>query len=111
MPLFVATRCNGQSDRVKVAAAIAKQCKHRSYIRRDGCHHGRQTKVARAVKFSQQFITDGTNVILTRPSSLHDEATADYTDMIYADHAQGDREARRKTFIRKWRLKCPGRCR
>ena len=35
---------------------------------------------------------------------LHDEITADYNDMIYAATSQ-EIEARRKAFIRKWRLK------
>ncbi|HET7410944.1 MAG TPA: transposase, partial [Paracoccaceae bacterium] len=36
---------------------------------------------------------------------LHDELTNDYRDMIYAETA-ADVEARRKAFLRKWRLKC-----
>ena len=39
-----------------------------------------------------------------RPRALHEEITADYTDMIYAATRQ-QIEARRKAFIRKWRLK------
>ena len=35
---------------------------------------------------------------------LHDEITADYNDMIYAATRE-EIEARRKAFIRKWRLK------
>ena len=35
---------------------------------------------------------------------LHDEITADYTDMIYAATRE-EVETRRKAFIRKWRLK------
>ncbi len=38
------------------------------------------------------------------PERLHDEITADYNDMIYAVTRQ-EIEARRKAFIRKWRLK------
>jgi hypothetical protein len=38
------------------------------------------------------------------PERLHDEITADYTDMIYAE-TPGEIETRRKAFIRKWRLK------
>jgi transposase-like protein len=45
------------------------------------------------------------NLLAHAPERLHDEVTADYTDMIYA--ATGEEiEARRKAFIRKWRLKC-----
>jgi transposase-like protein len=36
---------------------------------------------------------------------LHDEISADYNDMIYADSKQAI-EAKHKAFIRKWRLKC-----
>jgi hypothetical protein len=45
------------------------------------------------------------NLLAHAPERLHDEITADYTDMIYAATAK-DIEARRKAFIRKWRLKC-----
>ena len=39
------------------------------------------------------------------PDRLHDEISADYTDMIYAATPE-EIETRRKVFIRKWRLKC-----
>jgi putative transposase len=39
-----------------------------------------------------------------RPERLHEEITADYNDMIYAATRE-EIEARRKAFIRKWRLK------
>ncbi|MGH6831093.1 MAG: IS256 family transposase, partial [Methylocella sp.] len=39
------------------------------------------------------------------PERLHEEISADYIDMIYADTKQ-EIEAKRKAFIRKWRLKC-----
>jgi hypothetical protein len=38
------------------------------------------------------------------PERLHDEITADYNDMIYATTPE-EIAARRKAFIRKWRLK------
>ena len=41
----------------------------------------------------------------TRPSTMHDELTEDYRDMIYAETA-AEVETRRKAFLRKWRLKC-----
>jgi transposase-like protein len=44
------------------------------------------------------------NLIAHAPERLHDEITADYTDMIYAATRE-EIEARRKAFIRKWRLK------
>ena len=38
------------------------------------------------------------------PERLHEEISADYTDMIYAA-TKAEIETRRKAFIRKWRLK------
>jgi putative transposase len=45
------------------------------------------------------------NLLAHAPERLHDEVSADYNNMIYADMPQ-EVEARRKSFIRKWRLKC-----
>ena len=45
------------------------------------------------------------NLLAHAPDRLHEEISADYNDMIYAQTRQGI-EARRKAFIRKWRLKC-----
>src|SRR6516225_5767855 len=45
------------------------------------------------------------NLLAHAPERLHDEVTADYTDMIYAATPE-EIETRRKAFIRKWRLKC-----
>jgi transposase-like protein len=44
------------------------------------------------------------NLFAHAPERLHDEITADYNDMVYAA-TRGEIEARRKAFIRKWRLK------
>ncbi len=44
------------------------------------------------------------NLLAHAPERLHDEVTADYTDMVYAATPE-EIEARRKAFIRKWRLK------
>jgi putative transposase len=44
------------------------------------------------------------NLIAHAPERLHEEITADYNDMIYAETSQ-QIEARRKAFIRKWRIK------
>ena len=44
------------------------------------------------------------NLLAHAPERLHEEITADYTDMIYAATRE-EIETRRKTFIRKWRLK------
>ena len=45
------------------------------------------------------------NLLAHAPERLHEEVSADYTDMIYAATAK-EVEARRKAFLRKWRLKC-----
>jgi putative transposase len=44
------------------------------------------------------------NLLAHSPERLHDEITADYNDMIYATTPE-EIAARRKAFIRKWRLK------
>jgi transposase-like protein len=44
------------------------------------------------------------NLLAHAPERLHEEITADYKDMIYAATRE-EIEARRKAFIRKWRLK------
>ena len=45
------------------------------------------------------------NLLAHAPKRLQDELTNDYRDMIYAETAE-EVEARRKAFLRKWRLKC-----
>ena len=45
------------------------------------------------------------NLLAHAPDRRHDELSADYKDMIYAGTEQ-EIEAKRKAFIRKWRLKC-----
>jgi transposase-like protein len=47
------------------------------------------------------------NLLAHAPEALHEEVSADYTDMVYAASAK-EIEARRRAFLRKWRLKCPG---
>jgi transposase-like protein len=46
------------------------------------------------------------NLLAHAPEALHEEVTADYTDMIYAETAK-EVEQRRRAFLRKWRLRCP----
>jgi putative transposase len=46
------------------------------------------------------------NLLAHAPKALHDEITEDYRDMVYAE-TKAEIEARRKAFLRKWRLKCP----
>jgi Family of unknown function (DUF5681) len=45
------------------------------------------------------------NLLAHAPDRLHEEISADYNDMIYAD-SKPEIEWKRKAFIRKWRLKC-----
>jgi putative transposase len=45
------------------------------------------------------------NLLAHAPEALHEELSADYTDMIYAATAK-EIEQRRRAFLRKWRLKC-----
>jgi transposase-like protein len=45
------------------------------------------------------------NLLAHAPEALHEEVSADYTDMIYAATAK-EIEQRRRAFLRKWRLKC-----
>ena len=45
------------------------------------------------------------NLLAHAPEALHEEVSADYTDMIYAATHQ-EIAARRKAFLRKWRVKC-----
>jgi putative transposase len=45
------------------------------------------------------------NLLAHAPDQLHEEVSADYNDMIYAA-SKSEIEAKRKAFIRKWRVKC-----
>jgi len=45
------------------------------------------------------------NLLAHAPQRLHEEVSADYTDMIYAD-SLAEIEWRRRAFVRKWRLRC-----
>ena len=45
------------------------------------------------------------NLLAHAPDHLHEEVSADYTDMIYAATPK-EVEERRRVFLRKWRLKC-----
>jgi len=46
------------------------------------------------------------NLLAHAPDALHDEISADYSDMIYAATPK-EVEQRRRAFLRKWRLRCP----
>ena len=45
------------------------------------------------------------NLLAHAPEALHEEVSADYTDMVYAATPK-EIEQRRRAFLRKWRLKC-----
>jgi putative transposase len=45
------------------------------------------------------------NLLAHAPEALHEEVSADYADMVYAATPK-EIEARRRAFLRKWRLKC-----
>lgn len=45
------------------------------------------------------------NLLAHAPDARHEEVSADYTDMIYAQSAK-EVETKRRAFLRKWRLKC-----
>lgn len=45
------------------------------------------------------------NLLAHAPERLHEEISADYNDMIYAGTSK-EIETRRKSFLRKWQLKC-----
>src|SRR4051812_29300008 len=47
------------------------------------------------------------NLLAHAPERLHEEISADYTDMIYAETVK-EIETRRKAFLRKWRLEWQG---
>ena len=47
------------------------------------------------------------NLLAHAPKALHEEITADYNDMIYAENA-AEVMRRRQRFLAKWRLKCRG---
>jgi putative transposase len=46
------------------------------------------------------------NLLAHAPDALHEEVSADYNGMIYAESAK-QVEQRRRAFLRKWRLRCP----
>ena len=50
------------------------------------------------------FVHKHRNLLAHAPERLHEEVSADYTDMIYAATSK-EIETRRKAFIRKWRLR------
>ena len=67
-------------------------------------HHASHTAVWNDVPVQRCTVHKHRNLLACAPERLHDEITADYTDMIYAATPQ-DIADRRKAFIRKWRLR------
>ena len=63
------------------------------------------TKHARTGFLNSPTVHKHRNLLAHAPDRLHEEVSADYTDMIYAANATEVAE-RRKAFLRKWRLKC-----
>ena len=55
--------------------------------------------------FNDPTVHKHRNLLAHAPERLHEEVTADYTDMIYAT-TPALIESWRKAFLRKWRLKC-----
>src|SRR5512134_1327018 len=55
--------------------------------------------------FNSPTVHKHRNLLAHAPDELHEEISADYTDMIYAATPK-EVEERRRAFIRKWRLKC-----
>jgi putative transposase len=64
----------------------------------------RRSRLLIALGVRQDSVQKHRNLLAHAPERLHEEISADYKDMIYAGMKQ---EAKRKAFIRKWRLKCP----
>ena len=46
------------------------------------------------------------NLLAHAPDALHEEVSADHTDMVYAATPK-EVEGKRRAFLRKWRLRCP----
>lgn len=57
--------------------------------------------------FNSPTVHKHRNLLAHAPDHLHEEVSADYTDMINVQSAD-EIEQRRKAFLRKWRLKCRG---
>ena len=64
----------------------------------------RPTQFWRRCRRSGRTVHKHPNLLGHAPERLHEEITADYTDMIYAATAE-EIEDRRKAFLRKWRLR------
>jgi putative transposase len=61
-------------------------------------------RLTRSVPTQRCTVHKHRNLLAHAPERLHEEISADYTDMIYAATAE-EIEERRKAFLRKWRLR------
>ena len=91
------------SGLVVLTASLSESDPRETWAGFDFCGaHLEKVRLASSIFLSK---TDKHRNLLAHASErLHDEIAADYTDMIYAATRE-EIEARRKAFIRKWRLK------
>ena len=87
-----------RSHRARPAASRVPHCRRRRRPRKALAAVWNDVPVQRCTVHKHR------NLFAYAPERLHDEITADYTDMIYAATPQ-DIADRRKAFIRKWRLR------
>lgn len=73
-------------------------------VRADGQKRLRSPRCRTAFRVQRCTVHTHRNLLAHAPERLHEEITADYNEMIYAATCE-EIEARRKAFIRKWRLK------
>ena len=73
---------------------------------------GREARLGERHRYDQAYDADCVrivhkhrNLLAHAPERLHEDLSADCTDMIHAATAK-EVEARRRAFLRKWRLKC-----
>lgn len=93
MPLFKARRSAESGDRLKMMPKLGagRRCGNRVW-----CRLMRRCNVAPCTSAATFWHT---------PERLYEEISADYSDIVYARRTR-EIEACRKSFIRKWPLKC-----
>jgi putative transposase len=87
---------------------VARQLRRPAFVIVDGAPGLEQALAAvwDGVPLQRCTVHKHRNLLAHAPKRLHDEITADYTDMIYAATAEEIAE-HRKAFLRKWRLRHP----
>src|SRR5450756_1845780 len=90
--------CPRRSHQAWAAAPRVPHCRRRS-----GARQGHRRRLGRRTG-PALYGPQAQEPFRARAERLHDEITSDYNDMIYAATRE-EIEARRKAFIRKWRLK------